>query len=531
METQSVKQNKITFLKAERKIIMKRFFASMLAAAVLITAAGCSGNSTPAELSDSFIERDVQDYIVEMLDENSKITDFEKVSSDINGKEMIVICNAAFTVDGEQQQGEFTLTYEVEKNAWVLLKCRVELPEKQEESDGNDDEANAKKDRDTTEKPDEPEAQLPAQTEVVELSDNLFDYTFELDGVVYQLPCEYSLFKDNGWVISTRGFTENTEISAYSYEYLDMIKDGNEIQLYPINLSGNVKKLKDCKIGGIDVSRYDLADVNIFTIAKNLNLNSSVGDFTAAHGAANSTSTYDDWVSLEYFQDYNREVSCNIHTDGTTRNSITIKNFVKDESDITETSTKVPEYLASYTAPTELGTDPFSGNIEIDGELYRLPCPVSAFTDNGWSITSLYNYWNITGQSPDDGVGGGDTAAIKIERNGKDEYVLSIANFASYQTIPENCAVYAVDADDSDKIPVKLPGNISFDSTKADVENYVSDKFSYYNRTAYNGTTYHEYSYDEYDDNYNTNFSIDIYIDAETEKVYKISLGHMKWDY
>lgn len=152
---------------------MKQIFASVLLVIMLITMTSCGGNSTPAELSDSFIKRDVQDYITEMLDENSKITIFEKVSSDINGDEMIVICNALFTVDGEQQQGEFTLTYEVENKAWALSKCRVELPEEEKESNEKNDEIDLNENKNAessvpssaTEKEelDEPEIKLPEQ--------------------------------------------------------------------------------------------------------------------------------------------------------------------------------------------------------------------------------------------------------------------------------------------------------------------------------------------------------------------------------
>lgn len=501
---------------------MKRYFIALLIGAILLILASCGGDSTPAELSDSFIKRDVQDYITEMLDENSKITIFEKVSSDINGDEMIVICNALFTVDDQQQQGEFTLTYEVENKAWALSKCRVELPEEEKKSNEKNDEINSNENKNVessvsssaTEKEelDEPEIKLPEQkTDVVQLSDNLFDYTFKLDGVVYKLPCDYSLFKDNGWVISSRGVTENDEIAANSYQYFDMIKNGSEITLYVINLSGNVKAIKNCKIGGIEVTHNDLADVDIFTIAKGINLNSSADDITTAFGAANTINTYDDNVYSTYSQDTYHDVKFTTYTNGTTKwNSITIRNYVSDASDVTETSTEVPEYLATYVSPTELGTDPMSGNIEIDGDVYRLPCPVSAFINNGWSIT----------QQPG-GVGAGNTDSIRIERNGKKLY-LYIINFGSYQTLPANCAVYKVYAYDSDKIPVKLPGDISFESTKTDVENYISDEFSYYK-----GSSSYSYSYD----NYNIDFNMSIHVNIETEKVSQISLGCKNWDY
>ena len=44
---------------------------------------------------------------------------------------------------------------------------------------------------------------------------------------------------------------------------------------------------------------------------------------------------------------------------------------------------KLPKCLSNYETPAELGNDIFSGNISIDGALYRLPAPLSQLLDNG----------------------------------------------------------------------------------------------------------------------------------------------------
>ena len=40
-----------------------------------------------------------------------------------------------------------------------------------------------------------------------------------------------------------------------------------------------------------------------------------------------------------------------------------------------------------YTAPTQLGNELGSFNVELDGDLYRLPAPLTVFLDNGWEIS------------------------------------------------------------------------------------------------------------------------------------------------
>ena len=65
-----------------------------------------------------------------------------------------------------------------------------------------------------------------------------------------------------------------------------------------------------------------------------------------------------------------------------------------------------------------MGKDLRSSVVKIECDLYQLPCPVSAFLDNGWQII----------QQSGDVVAGG-TDYIRIEKNGK-KVDLSIINYA-----------------------------------------------------------------------------------------------------
>ena len=148
-----------------------------------------------------------------------------------------------------------------------------------------------------------------------------------------------------------------------------------------------------------------------------------------------------------------------------------VKKYKSEDDKKTETSDEVPEYLSTYVAPTELGTDPLSYNIEIENQVYTLPAPVSAFTDNGWKIASQ-----------EDSVPSGRSlsSAIKLQKDGK-EIEASVTNFADYQTKPENCAIstLAFYADDTKNPEVKLPGGITIKSTSDDLKKWDGDKFDY----------------------------------------------------
>lgn len=42
--------------------------------------------------------------------------------------------------------------------------------------------------------------------------------------------------------------------------------------------------------------------------------------------------------------------------------------------------------VKNYVKPTKLGTDLTSGIFKLEGDLYRLPCPLSELMGNGWKV-------------------------------------------------------------------------------------------------------------------------------------------------
>ena len=112
---------------------------------------------------------------------------------------------------------------------------------------------------------------------------------------------------------------------------------------------------------------------------------------------------------------------------------IIINCFEAMGDDITVVSEECPEYLESYVVPTELGTDMKEPVFELDGAIYRLPCPLSEFLNNGWKIASK----SVSSL----GAGNYLSSAIVIQ---KDNVKLSVGlyNFSEMEVYIENCAVY-----------------------------------------------------------------------------------------
>lgn len=344
----------------------------------------------------------------------------------------------------------------------------------------------------------------------IEMSENLFDFTIKLDGTVLQLPCSSQELMDAGWDFYDAD--KNSMVAGESYVHVYMNKGNKQILVYFYNMSGNACEITNCKVGGVSI---EVSDDISFELSKGINLESQIDEIIAAYGVPSERSTYDDFEILDYRDNdsfYNR-VKFTYYTEDEKKlySSIEIKNFVETASDKTETNTQRPVYLDDYVRPTALGTDLISGNISIEGDVYHLPTPVSEFMDRGWTIV----------QQPG-GISSGNNDYIRLQKNDK-ELDVRVTNYAEYQTTAENCVVFSLYVNkDYSEIDLKIP-NISFDSTKEDVEKYVTDEFY-----RSENTDKYSYQYSEYKDR---DFSLSISVDKETGKVSYISIKDETWDY
>ncbi len=356
-------------------------------------------------------------------------------------------------------------------------------------------------------------AEEGAETPVT-MSDDWMDFTAEIEGVVYELPCEYEKFASAGWAILASQGDESTRIAGGDTEVFTMSYKGKEMDVTFYNPSGNATALKDCYISGVTASVESKVEMKL---AKGLTPASTIDEIIAAYGSPNDRSEHSDFVSLYYQVDGSWEsgIVFMIYTDGTYTDwsSVTVENRVMAEKVKTETNTEKPAYLAQYQAPSALGSDIKSGVVKIDGDLYQLPAPVDTFLQNGWEIAQQPTY-----------VVSGASDSMRLKRDGKEMYIY-ISNFAEYQTTPENCAVYSAMIDADGDVDMELPGGIHLGMTKAEVEAILSDEFRYYDgEGAYDDS----WSYAEYDER---EFSINIDIDVDDATVNAITVRSETWNY
>ena len=156
-----------------------------------------------------------------------------------------------------------------------------------------------------------------------------------------------------------------------------------------------------------------------------------------------------------------------------------------------------------------LGDALFAGTVEIDGALYQLPAPGSAFLDNGWE------FYNKPGF-----LAAGAADQITLAK-GEQKLNARVQNLAEVQTLTENCVVYEVEADGKTLSSAKLPQGVELGTAKSAVDglgiefytNEYSDYF-YYNTT-----------------DKDTNVSIGIRIGTESQKVELFRIEHREWNY
>lgn len=357
--------------------------------------------------------------------------------------------------------------------------------------------------------PDETAAEATASAELV-MSDELTDFTFSLEGEVFQLPFALSELTDRGWTIYSSYCDYDTIIAGDSRESFTMTKRGRDIDIYVYNYSGNARRLEECPVGAIEVEAGDYLD---FTIAKGLTPESTEEEITEALGIPDDGYTSESYISMSYLVDGtdNNGAHFHISVDDPEYSSLALSNYIKLPADETETVAEYPEYLRSYQAPTELGLDLFSGTFVIEGDLYRLPAPVSVFEENGWAISRGPGY-----------VASGNTDYLYLKRDDVDLY-LNISNFSPYQTTASNCAVTGFFIDYVDEVQLELPGGLTLGTPAAQLDTLITEAFD-----SYSGHGYINYSYYEFDP---WDLSINIDVSTDTNTVTSISYSLETWHY
>lgn len=229
-----------------------------------------------------------------------------------------------------------------------------------------------------------------AEEQQTALSDDLYSFQLEYQGVLYQFPMAYSDLTDQGWELSEYE-DPDMMVGTNSYTSVGFVKGDLSIRADIINFGINEAPVEECLIGGISIdegySDTDLASVSI-VLPQGIRMGeSTLEDIKAAYGEPSDTYEGDNYVKVTYERDLYQDIELYVYHDDQTLRQLSLRNFTEPEGfDKGTVSDEIPDIVASYEAPEKLGDSFMEPYVEYFGDLYTLPAPVSAFEANGWSI-------------------------------------------------------------------------------------------------------------------------------------------------
>lgn len=341
----------------------------------------------------------------------------------------------------------------------------------------------------------QPETQMEGAAEVStsELSDDWSDYQIQIDDQVYQFPMTYDELTAAGW--TTNEELQNTELSPNQYDFYTFTKGDEKCYIYFVNLALNNEPVENCIVGGISMDSYDW-DLGVGTVVLPGGIargEADVDTIQSAYGTPSDTYEGDLYTKLTYETDYYSEVELTVYKESGVLEEISVRNFVEPENfDAGTVNEEVPEAVMSYVKPEALSDNPEEYQIELDGEVYTVPVPVSVLEADGWALDE---------NKSDEYVKAEYSGWVTLRKGGQEIHELAV-NRETYATVPSNCWLedmtvggYTLEAEGA------LPGGIYTGMQEADFVKILddagmtyevddsSDSFKYY--------TYNEKEYDQ----------------------------------
>ena len=262
-----------------------------------------------------------------------------------------------------------------------------------------------------------------------ELSDDLYDFQISIDGTVYQFPMWASDFEALGWTYD--GDASQT-LSSNQYTVAETWNKG-EISVYTqiANLSMNTISISDAMIAGITLEDYylDECDWEII-LPKGIQFGvSGIEDIIAAYGDPTDDYDSETYYKMTYEKDYYQEINIYVSKETNIIDKIEIENMVELEGADNSVNEEVPDVVKNYKAPAALGNDLYGFDIELEGHLYTLPCPVSELLANGFTINE---------DNSETAFGAQGSGWLELVYNNQ-KYHTIVRNYADYATTGENC--------------------------------------------------------------------------------------------
>ncbi|MDD3278610.1 MAG: hypothetical protein PHG16_06960 [Lachnospiraceae bacterium] len=288
----------------------------------------------------------------------------------------------------------------------------------------------------------------------VELPESLSDFTIAIWGENYELPMKYKDFIAMGWSYDgddTKTIASESYLNDESFE-----QEGNKILIDLMNPETVDQPIAECYVAGmhIDNTTEDGQAVYVNLPGDIVMQKSSEEEVTTVYGAPIDRYEEDDKIWLTYEYGMNRSVQLGISDDTDQLMQLDIQNFRNPlgEEELDNVSDAVTPEVEAYVKPETAGVTMNQFIVTYAGDLYRLPAPVSAFTDNGWEVKK---------DESDTAIKNGKYGYVTLKKDDQKIYAV-VHNYGTDPTTIRNCFVTMLYGDlDTTKIPISIAGGIT----------------------------------------------------------------------
>ena len=310
-----------------------------------------------------------------------------------------------------------------------------------------------------------------------ELSDDIYSFTLSLNGVVYELPAPYSMFRENGWIAEG---LDGMTLEPNQKTFQTKLKNGrNEIYAAFVNTESAVKPFEQCDVGLVSLDSYFAEKGAALVFPKGITLDSTFDEIIAAYGLATESYESEYAKTLTYSNGSYASIKISFDLETDIADELEMENLVKKSFGSPEYAGGPPEDVPSYRAPDGLGDKWDSFIVLYADNYYSVPAPISAFLENGWVLETDPNFM-VSGKSP----------LVGVElRLGNQTLRTSIRNYSGTEQPIKYCYVTTIESSMyKANVPIQLPKGITEDSTLEELfaaygepdKSDESDTFCYY---------------------------------------------------
>ena len=304
------------------------------------------------------------------------------------------------------------------------------------------------------------------------LTEDWSSFKIEIDSDVYTFPMSYEEFTSFGL---TYDEDENIMLDSMERIHTKWFRNEKIVALTSItNLENDVLSIKDCYINEIRIDSQMISyfvenpdDIQIILPCGIMLGTSTSDDVRAAYGMPSDVMMIDAREYLTYQLNYESYIRLSFEEDTQILEGITIRNStISIESPPIEEKGEFSEIDNKYAPPDAMSTQFADWIIDFAGDMYHLPAPVSAFTENGWVIDQAESDLEIKGR---------DSGLLLIRKN--NQYIrTTVQNYTEDAMSISNCFVTTIRVYSTDSnLPLIFPRGITVGMQKDDVQELLKD--------------------------------------------------------